>query len=1341
MAKSIKLNQWLKGLSWAFLALILLLVVIIALLLSPVGIKFGLNQVNEMDAGISIDYDSGSFYSSIKLKNISVNQPGLVLDADKVEVDLSLSCLWRAEVCINNIDLGNIKLALSETEAPPKSDTPISEVITLPFMVRVHDLSLDELQIFQNDSLLLDVQGFALALQFEKVLEIKKLTTDALKFYLPQAPEQPQPAAVPSENAGRDWLANLGNFTYEPMTIPQVFVPIQAKVTNARFHDICVLQHTSLSPSPLYCLSSLNIDTQVKKQELTSKLTLSSINDKRDTPIFAPIDLVASAKVNFANQLRHEVRLDIKPSDGGINTSTKSKSDTPKSTGADSLSITVSGDQLLSKLDVKHPSARQSIVDASLGLEVSKAKQPQDIEFAFNGINANVQASLIRLLPGISKQQLEPLIGVSNLKVSALGDIDQYALSVEGKGQPIKGVSRVYVDALISPKTKESLLNIEQALIAGDIGKLSYTAKAFVEQNGLLNELTIDGKLALEKFDTSYLSADLIGMFSGEAPHSISLNENTQWASISNAALKGSWQEFPFQSDLNLRLDKSGNIFVEEFLLSQSENAIEASGQLYSQKALDVIESALKQQNLGPSQSTKEAKRPANSPDSSSLTFNVDIRSFEDIYPSLEGKLSLQGLIEGAIEAPSISLSGSGESISLGEHQLEALNIKADVDFAQKLASKISLSFSQLYSSGVVIPQLALSLQGDESVQSLSLDIPEGDFQTRQMFKGQLVKGNDLTVWKGQWVEGRFTTALAELAMQSSPELTVTLQPFSLELQGHCWAGRADALCIENLKVDEENADAKLSADYQIMNSGIETFLSEINVPKSDLQLDLSADVRWSKDNGLNFTLDLGANDNVLVAGQQTLSIEKISANITGSTEQIETKLGLVSEAAGQINLESVLRLQNEKRTHSGKIGVSDLALSQFAPLTRHIQRLEGMINADLAFSGALEKPSLNGELKIKDAAIGLSDYPIRLSEYNQEVIFSGFGAKYDGRFKLGEGSGRIEGQLDFADALSATANISGDKLDVEYETYRFHVSPNMQIAMTPELLSVKGDINIPYARIKLKELPPNAKSPSSDIVVVDEKRTAQNTGIPLDININVKVDEEKKGEVRLDALDLKAELSGDLNVKIDAENTRVNGIVSILKGDYAAYGQVLQIRKGDISFSGQPDVPAFDIEAIRNPLNTSDEVIAGIRVSGNALTPKVALFSEPSMEQARQLSYLISGTDLSSDSSEESDSNTVLVNALVSFGVGQSENGLGSLGRKLGVKDLNLQTAGQGNSTQVQLSGQLAEGVKVTYGIGVFDSVSEVSVHYQLLPQLYLEAVSGLNSTLDLYYEVTSRD
>lgn len=1338
MSNSIKRNRWLKGLSWAFLAFVILLVMIVALLLSPVGIKFGLKQVNDMDLGISVDYDSGSLYSSIKLKNVSVRQPGLALDVDRAEIDLSLSCLWSAEVCINNIDVGKIKLALSETEAPPKSDTPISESITSPLMVRLHDLSIDALQVFQGETLLLDVKDFALALQFENVLELKKLKAEAINYYLPQQVEESQPKPLPSENTGREWLANLGNFEYKPITLPEIFVPIQANVANALLKEICVLQHTSTLPSSLYCLSSLQIDAQVWQQELSSRLRLSSFEDKRDTPIFAPLDLIATANVNFADKLNHDIKFEVQPSDFAAQ---QAKPDTPKNDRADTFEMTISGNQNQAMFGLRYAAETQNLIDGKFSLGFSKADLPIDIELIFNGISEHAEASLLRLLPGVSEQQLEPIIGVSNFKASLEGDINQYALAIKANVEQIMGISNVSLEALISPKLKQRLLELEQVVVLGEIGKLIYSANAFVESSGSLNELTLDGRLELEEFDTSYLSADLIGMLSGEVPHTINLNENTQWASISNAALEGSWQNYPFSSALNLNLDKSGNISVEEFRFNQSENVVTASGKLYSQRAIDIIESALAQQNLGAHQKVSASAEGKSSSDTSSLVFDVNINSFEDIYPTLEGKLKLQGQLQGAIEAPTIALVGSGESIVLGEHKLETLDVEADIDFARKLTSDISLNLSQLNSSGVVIPRLELSLQGDEVNQSLSLDIPEGDYQTRQVFQGQLFRENNTTLWKGLWLEGRINTAFAELEMQSAPALTIGTQPFSLDIQAHCWAGRADELCVKNIKVDEEIADLQLSLEYQVMNPGVEAFLTDIDVPKSDLQMDLNAALQWSKSKGLNFTIDLNANDNVLVASQQTLKIEKVNASVSGSTEQIQTKLVLSSEAAGEIELDSLLELGNEKRTHSGKIGVSDLALSQFAPLTSFVQRLEGMINADVAFSGELEKPSLIGELTVKDAAVGLSDYPIRLSEYNQELIFTGFNAAYDGRFKLGNGAGRIQGDLDFEKALSASANVSGDKLDIEYETYRFHVSPDMRINMTPELLSVKGDVNIPYARIKLKELPPNAKSPSSDILVVDEKRATQSAELPLDIDLNIKVDEQKKGEVRLDALDLEAELSGDLHVRSDSENTRVNGIVSILKGDYAAYGQVLQIRKGDISFNGQADVPAFDIEAIRNPLNTSDEVIAGIRVTGNAITPKVALFSEPSMEQARQLSYLISGTDLSADNDGDSDSNTVLVNALVSFGVGQSENGLGSLGRKLGVKDLNLQTAGQGNSTQVQLSGQLAEGVKVTYGIGVFDSVSEVSVHYRLLPQLYLEAVSGLNSTLDLYYEVSSKD
>jgi translocation and assembly module TamB len=53
-----------------------------------------------------------------------------------------------------------------------------------------------------------------------------------------------------------------------------------------------------------------------------------------------------------------------------------------------------------------------------------------------------------------------------------------------------------------------------------------------------------------------------------------------------------------------------------------------------------------------------------------------------------------------------------------------------------------------------------------------------------------------------------------------------------------------------------------------------------------------------------------------------------------------------------------------------------------------------------------------------------------------------------------------------------------------------------------------------------------------------------------------------------------------------------------------------------------------------------------------------------------------------------------------------------------------------------LSLSGTIAPGLKLRYGVGVFDSVSEVAIRYELLPKLYLEAISGVSNAIDLYYE-----
>ena len=69
------------------------------------------------------------------------------------------------------------------------------------------------------------------------------------------------------------------------------------------------------------------------------------------------------------------------------------------------------------------------------------------------------------------------------------------------------------------------------------------------------------------------------------------------------------------------------------------------------------------------------------------------------------------------------------------------------------------------------------------------------------------------------------------------------------------------------------------------------------------------------------------------------------------------------------------------------------------------------------------------------------------------------------------------------------------------------------------------------------------------------------------------------------------------------------------------------------------------------------------------------------------------------------------------------------------GVRDVELDTTGKDDNTKVSISGYVAPRLRVQYGIGIFDSASEVSVRYDLARDLYVRFVSGLSQAADLVY------
>jgi translocation and assembly module TamB len=116
---------------------------------------------------------------------------------------------------------------------------------------------------------------------------------------------------------------------------------------------------------------------------------------------------------------------------------------------------------------------------------------------------------------------------------------------------------------------------------------------------------------------------------------------------------------------------------------------------------------------------------------------------------------------------------------------------------------------------------------------------------------------------------------------------------------------------------------------------------------------------------------------------------------------------------------------------------------------------------------------------------------------------------------------------------------------------------------------------------------------------------------------------------VRLDAFGLKARLTGDLKVAQDKQGLGLNGQINIPER-FHAYGQDLIVRKGELLFSGPPDQPLLNIEAIRNPDATEDDVIAGVRVTGSISRKRRSSLTRRC--RSRKRSYLLRGQGLAAD-------------------------------------------------------------------------------------------------------------
>lgn len=818
--------------------------------------------------------------------------------------------------------------------------------------------------------------------------------------------------------------------------------------------------------------------------------------------------------------------------------------------------------------------------------------------------------------------------------------------------------------------------------------------------------------LTLNNIQPGLTWSDYPGNLSGTFNSSGSLDNNGQLQlQLPVVQLSGQLRELPFNLAGSLKL--AGNTQVETptlanwqlhttgLTLGHGENQLKLVGELNEQWQLDGT---------------------------------LDLPTLAASYPGLRGAVAGKIALRGPALTPDIAVTLNAERLAYQEGRLRQAQLHANISLAEPIQSQIMLTASQGRWQQQRLQQFALNLNGTELAHQLTLQLTADAFKADLALNGALAKREQ---WQGQFTEFALQTPVGLWQLQAPLALNADLKQQTLTLAEHCWQQLPATLCLvaeSTLSADAASLQLALS-DYQLAE--LNTLLPYQSTLQGDIAMQLSLD--WQ--HGLAPTAEVRIQGNKGAFTQQldvpvSLSWADLSLNSTLEQHQLRSQLDLNLGSQGKLHAQALLtELAAADKPLRAEIRLEQLTLDFLKPLLDEYSELTGTLSSQLSIGGTLATPAVQGDVRLDALKVKGKLAPTDIEQADLVINFIGEQARLSGNIATPEGIIALTGDANWQDLEQwrVALQIKGDELKLQIPQAVLFVKPDLQIQAQPGRSRISGIVHIPRANITVDSLPQNAVGLSADHILLNRRlepvSAEQNPQFALETDIRVRLGQQ----VRLSAFGLKTRLNGELRVQQQQINPTVRGEVSLQDGTFRAYGQDLLIRQGKMTFSGPADQPFLNVEAIRNPANMEDDVIAGIRVTGPADEPVISIFSEPSKPQANALSYLIMGRDLDSESGSAANSVTT---SLIGMSIASSGRLVGEIGEAFGVSDLSLDTEGAGDNSQVTVSGYLTRDLQLKYGIGIFQPIGQFTLRYRLMRSLFLEAVSGLDNAVDLLYK-----
>ncbi|CAG8863732.1 Translocation and assembly module subunit TamB [Pseudomonas fluorescens] len=695
---------------------------------------------------------------------------------------------------------------------------------------------------------------------------------------------------------------------------------------------------------------------------------------------------------------------------------------------------------------------------------------------------------------------------------------------------------------------------------------------------------------------------------------------------------------------------------------------------------------------------------------------DLDLPRLGQLWPRLQGQVKGRLDVAGTLDKPEGTMTLKGQQLAQGENRVQIVSLDAGLDNAQR--GVLALKVGNIRLGETSLGDLLATGKGNIRQQAMTLALNGPQLKVDVALDGTLDKGD----WRGRLATGRIRAGGQDWQLQAPAKLQ-RLASGQLDFGAHCWRSGQASLCGEDQRLAP---DPRLR--YHLKQFPIESlaqWMPKDFAWKGRLNADVNLDIPASGPKGTFMidasggTLRMRDKDRWLDFPYQTLRVDS-----TLTPRRVDTRLAFRGEGLGELTLNTRIDPVADSKPISGDFRLAGLDLSIARPFVPMVERLTGQLNGSGQLSGTLMAPQVNGSLNLTGGEVSGGELPVSLQDLSLQALIAGEQIQLNGGWRSGTaGRGQLGGSITWGQALAVDLRLRGQQLPVTVEPYaELEVAPDLNIRLIDNKLAVTGKVLVPKGKIIVRELPPSTVKVSEDTVIVGHQTEEGTPPMAMAMDIDVEVGQER---LSFSGFGLTANLLGQVHI---GDNMDTRGELRLADGRYRAYGQRLTIRRARLLFAGPIAQPYLDIEAIRQV----DDVTAGIRLSGSAEQPTTQIFAEPAMSQEQALSYLVLGRPLGTTGED----NNMLAQAALGLGLAGSAGITGSLATNLGIEDFQLDTEGSGNTTSVVASGNLTEKLSLRYGVGVFEPANTIALRYKLSKKVYLEAASGVASSLDIFYK-----